>query len=42
MLEKKHELPFAIVEPLPLKEIVKGKRSSDYYTQFLRKKFPLN
>ena len=42
MLEKKHEIPFAIVDPLPMKEIIKGKKSPDYYTTFLRKKFAIN
>ena len=42
MLEKKNELPYAVIDPKPMKEIIKNKKKTDYYTSFLRKKFMMN
>ena len=42
MLEKQHMYPDIVINPKPLKEIKDKKRTTDYYTRYLRKKFAIN
>jgi hypothetical protein len=40
-LEEKKDIPYAIIEALPSKEIKERKILTHIHTNFLRKKFPL-
>uniref|UniRef100_A0A7S3MX02 Large ribosomal subunit protein mL43 n=1 Tax=Strombidium inclinatum TaxID=197538 RepID=A0A7S3MX02_9SPIT len=42
LMEAKPSPPVSYFEPKPLKEVRDKKKNSDYFTKFMRKKFPLD